>query len=156
MARGLLVAVGMEQAQQNSVNYFSPGSQVHFSADPQVLIIEKESHMARFMEFFLQKEGYTTAVIHEKSRIIPGIRDLNPPMILLDLEVTEGPGLEVLNSILANKSPHTFLFVVTKKIFDVSTRKDLLRSVDTLCAKPMAPSTLLNRLTNLGIHPASK
>ena len=76
-----------------------------------ILIVEDELKLARFIELELSAEGYAIMVAHDGLNALTMIRESNPDMILLDWMLPGMSGVEICRRLRStgNKTPIIFL-----------------------------------------------
>lgn len=120
-----------------------------------MLVVEDERHIARYLEFVLRKEGYEVAIAHDGEDALRRIQASCPDALLLDLVLPGMSGLELLSAIRADRQ-YDGLVIIVLSARTSSEDTELLASanVQAQCPKPVAPSTLIKKLTEFGIRPA--
>ena len=118
-----------------------------------ILIVEDERHIARLLEFVLRKAGYELCICHSAEDALEEIGKSKPDALVLDLFLPGMAGIDFLRAI--RSAPHLCECVV------VTLSSHSLDQLDTAlteagataqCSKPIAPSTLLKKLQQLGVH----
>ncbi|HVE56041.1 MAG TPA: response regulator [Pyrinomonadaceae bacterium] len=117
-----------------------------------ILIIEDERHIARFLEFILQKEGYQIFVVNNGKAALNALAQFEPNAVLLDLGLPDMNGIDVLKHIrLSEKLAATKVLVLTATLYG-SISEELDRAgADAQCSKPIAPTTLLRTLESFNL-----
>lgn len=117
-----------------------------------ILIIEDERHIARFLEFVLQKKGYQINVASDGAQGLAAFQDFEPSAVILDLGLPDISGLEVLKQIrLQDKLPRTKVMVLTATLNDGISVELNRVGVDAQCSKPIAPTMLLSTIQNFNL-----
>jgi DNA-binding response OmpR family regulator len=117
-----------------------------------ILVVEDERHIARFLEFVLQKNGFAVDTAFDGAAAEQRIQSAAYSAILLDLGLPERSGLEVLSFIRSLDSPERpVVIVLTAKSSGDVLNEILAGGADAHCPKPAAPSTLLKKLKELGV-----
>lgn len=120
------------------------------------LVVDDERHIARLLEFMLKKNGYQVSVAYDGIDAIKKVRQTIPDVILLDLVLPGLSGREVLEQIRSDPLlMDVKVLVLTGHAFDADSDGFSRGSADAYCTKPVAPSTLLAKLIDLGVGPAS-
>jgi CheY-like chemotaxis protein len=126
------------------------------SRPTRVLIVEDERHIARLLEFILRKAGYELTICYSAEQALQEIQKSEPDALVLDLFLPGMTGIEFLRAI--RSAPYSCTCVV------VTLSSHSLDQLDTAlteagataqCSKPIAPSTLLKKLQQLGVHQSS-
>lgn len=117
-----------------------------------VLVVEDERHIARFLEFVLRKEGFSVDCAFDGDAAEQKIQTNTYAAILLDLGLPHRSGLEVLSIIRSHdvRSRPAVIVLTAKSSGDVLNQV-LAAGADAHCPKPVAPSTLLKKLKELGV-----
>ena len=119
-----------------------------------ILVVEDELHIARFLEYVLRKEGYAVETVFDGAAAEDKVRGSSFSAILLDLGLPHRTGLEVLTLIRSeNLTPRPVVIVLTAKSSGDVHDQVLAAGADAYCPKPVAPSALLRKLTELGVTP---
>lgn len=119
-----------------------------------ILVVEDERHIARLLDFVLRKAGYEVAVSHSAEQALIEIQNGEPDALVLDLVLPGMTGLELLRTIRA--IPYSFtcvVIVLSSNLFREPDKTLIEVGASAQCSKPIAPSTLLRKLSNLGVHP---
>jgi DNA-binding response OmpR family regulator len=120
-----------------------------------VLVVDDERHIARFLEFVLKKAGYEVALAYNGEQALAAVEAFDPDIMLLDLVLPGLPGLEVLKRLRAD-SRYAALVVMMLSAHPFREMPAELKEAgaNAHCTKPIAPSTLLKKLTDLGVPPS--
>lgn len=119
-----------------------------------VLVVDDERHIARFLQFLLNKEGYQTAVAFDGETALDLCRTFEPDAVLLDLVLPGISGLDVLKTIYdshVNGPPAPVVMLLTGMSLQDLPPDIMHYGVAAHCAKPVAPSTILRHLQNHGL-----
>ena len=113
--------------------------------------------IARFLEHVLRREGYTVAVEHDAERALETARTYHPDAWLLDMVLPGMSGLDHLH-ILRHEAQDGNQVVIVLSGHWFGQDEKMLREAgaSAQCAKPIAPTTLLRKLRDLGVFPAAK
>jgi DNA-binding response OmpR family regulator len=115
-----------------------------------ILVVDDERHIARLLEFVLERRGYAVKVAHDGASAIRMVRDFRPETIILDLVLPDMSGRDVLDAIRAHpQSSDCGVIVLSAHTFELGTQM-LDPSARTMqCAKPIAPSRLIETIEKL-------
>lgn len=130
-------------------------SDVLFHLASRVLVVDDEQHIARFLQFLLNKEGYQTEAAFDGISALEKFESFQPDGILLDLILPGLSGIEVLKSIhQATKDLErrpVILLLTGLNLQDLPA--DIMEfGVAAHCVKPVAPSALLRHLRSHGLY----
>ena len=118
-----------------------------------ILIIEDERHIARFLEFVLQKEGYRISVARNGAEGLSAFYDFKPNAVILDLGLPDMNGLEVLKQIRLNDEFAAVKIMVLTATLNDGVSLELNRvGISAQCSKPIAPTTLLSTLQSFKLQ----
>lgn len=122
------------------------------NATPRVLVIEDEAHIARLLQFVLTRNGFKVDVAHTGAGGLQSAESRQPDAVLLDLNLPDMPGAEVLAAL--RKDPKTCeaaVIILSAHAFEYGLDPALRDGRTVQCAKPIAPSHLLECLANFGL-----
>jgi DNA-binding response OmpR family regulator len=109
-----------------------------------VLIIEDEKNLARFVELELKHEGYSTEVHYNGRTGLDAALNKDWDAILLDLMLPELNGLEVCRRIRQSKNTPIIMMTARDSVIDRVSGLD--HGADDYIVKPFAIEELLARL----------
>jgi two-component system, OmpR family, response regulator MtrA len=118
-----------------------------------IMIVEDERHIARLLQFVLQKAGYELSVCYSGEQALQEICGSRPDAVVLDLVLPGMTGLDFLRAIRA--APYSCdCIVVTLSGHPLEKMGTELTEAGATaqCSKPIAPSTLLRKLQQLGVQ----
>jgi two-component system alkaline phosphatase synthesis response regulator PhoP len=119
---------------------------------PGILIVEDERHIARFLEFVLEKEGFLVETAFDGDAAVQSLQRRTYSAVLLDLGLPRRSGLEVLHWLRSSQEhDETVVIVLTAKSSGNVLQQVLAAGANAHCPKPVAPSTLLKKMKELGI-----
>ena len=124
------------------------------SNDPRslILVVEDERHIARFLEFVLRKEGYAVECAFDGDDAVQRLQSHSYSAVLLDLGLPGRSGLDVLRFVRSSEgSSKTIVIVMTAKSSGDVSYQVLAAGANAHCPKPVAPSTLLRKMKELGV-----
>jgi len=112
---------------------------------PQILLVDNDSQIRKLLRTALSAEGYR---LQEASSATEGLQyaESRPPdVILLELELPDSDGVEVIRQIRA-WNPHVPIIVVSVRRHERDKIKTLDAGADDFISKPFAVGELLARL----------
>jgi CheY-like chemotaxis protein len=119
---------------------------------PSILVVEDERHIARFLEFVLHKEGYTVESAFDGDEAVQRLQSHTYSAVLLDLGLPGPSGREVLRYLRSwEERDKTVVIALTAKFSGDVLHEVLAAGANAHCSKPVAPSTLLRKLKDLGV-----
>jgi DNA-binding response OmpR family regulator len=117
-----------------------------------ILVVEDERHIARFLEFVLQQEGFMVDAVHDGDAALAILQSRRYAAVLLDLGLPGRSGIEVLRHVRSsNQHDETVVIVLTAKTSGDMLQQVMAAGASAHCPKPVAPSTLLRKLKELGV-----
>jgi DNA-binding response OmpR family regulator len=117
-----------------------------------VLVVDDERHIARFLEFVLKKADYEVAVAYNGEQALAAVNTFVPDVVLLDLVLPGISGLEVVKRIRADANQADLVVIILSgRSFGDAPAEIVQAGANAHCTKPIAPSTLLKMLMDLGV-----
>ncbi len=114
--------------------------------DFHVLIVEDEEDIARLIARTLEKEGFRTSVVRNLSEAQNFLARKEPDLIVLDLMLPDGDGLELCKELRFRKGKEIPVVVVTAKGEEVDRILGFEMGADDYIVKPFSPRELLLRI----------
>lgn len=112
---------------------------------PQILVIEDETQLAKFVQMELTYEGYEVAVAHDGLSGLMAARDQQPDLILLDWMMPGLSGVEVCRRLRSTGATMPIIFLTAKD--EVSDRVSGLNAgADDYVVKPFSIEELIARV----------
>lgn len=109
-----------------------------------ILIIEDEKKLAKFVSLELQHEGYEVEVTYDGRSGLERALEKDFDLILLDLMLPEMDGYEVIRRLQLEKTTYVIIITARDSIMDIVTGLD--RGADGYIVKPFAIEELLARV----------
>lgn len=108
-----------------------------------ILIVDDEQEVAELLEELLTQLGYQTAKAYTKSQAAVTLDEFGPGIVLLDIRLPDGDGIEFLKEIKANQ-PNIEVIMITG-LADRDIAMEALRqgAADYIC-KPIDLDYLAN------------
>lgn len=130
-----------------------------FQLASRILVVDDEAHIARFLQFLLNREGYQTALAHDGLEALDQYRRFAPDGILLDVVLPKLSGLDVLRRIHGERDPDSppplILLLTGMNLQDIPV--DIMKmGAVAHCPKPIAPSALIRMLQTHGLYGYSR
>jgi CheY-like chemotaxis protein len=121
-----------------------------------VLVVEDERHIARLLEFVLRRAGYALRICHSAEDALIEMSSFTPDALVLDLILPGMCGIDLLRMIRAAPYCCTGAVIVLSSHWLDRADESLKEAGATVhCSKPIAPSSLLRKLEELGVHPST-
>jgi DNA-binding response OmpR family regulator len=119
-----------------------------------VLIVEDERHTARLLQFILEKHHYSVQVAYDGEAALVAAAQYRPDAVLLDLQLPKASGVQVLQRIRSDPQfTGLVVMVLSARSFESNPEEIVRAGANAHGTKPIAPSTLLEKLKQLGIPP---
>ncbi len=109
-----------------------------------ILVIDDEPSVCRFLEVSLGLEGYRVQSFHSGKKGLQAIKDSHPDLVLLDLQLPDMSGLEVLNKL--REWSHLPVLVLTVKNQEADKVALLNAGADDYLTKPFSVPELVARI----------
>ncbi len=130
------------------------GSTTARSGPLNVLIVEDDETLAKFLRQYLQLEGFVATTAGNRAEIIAGLRQQPPPdLVLLDVMLPDADGFNVLLKMREHPALRTVpVLMLTAKASRESVLKGLAGGANGYITKPFQPDALITAVkTVLGI-----
>jgi len=113
-----------------------------------VLYIEDNYHNRRIVRKILQSRGYTVVEAEDGITGLALVRELRPPVILLDIGLPGMDGLEIVGRIKADQElSETAVIALTASAMRGDRERFLAAGCDDYLSKPVQASELINMVT---------
>jgi DNA-binding response OmpR family regulator len=113
-----------------------------------ILVVEDEKKVASFIKKGLQQEGYAADSVHDGAEAVQNAAAFDYDLVVLDLMLPKGPGLEVLREIRLKK-PKLPVLILTAKGSVEDKVAGLDAGADDYLIKPFAFAELSARVRAL-------
>jgi DNA-binding response OmpR family regulator len=119
-----------------------------------VLVVEDEQHIAKFLQFVLNKGGYDVSLAYDGEEALAVFEQYRPDAILLDLVLPGISGLDVLRQLRSDpNNARVAILILTASSVEQLAEEVVEAGANSYCPKPIAPSRLLQKLDELGLPP---
>lgn len=109
-----------------------------------VLVVEDEPDIAELLEAYLRREGFCTERAGAGSRAVELHRSARPDLVLLDVNLPDFDGLEVLRRL--RETALTPIILVTALAEDLDKLLGLKMGADDYVVKPFSPPEVVARV----------
>jgi CheY-like chemotaxis protein len=117
---------------------------------PQLLIVEDEPHLARFLSHFMRFEGFEVRVAGDRDAIVEALREGRPDLVLLDVMLPDANGFDVLARIRQHPSLSDLPVVMMTSI---ATREAVIKGLacgaDGYVTKPFQVHLLVKAIQTI-------
>ena len=112
-----------------------------------IMIVEDDEVVRKELEELLKNAGYDTIGIIDFSNVVESFNQINPDLLLLDINIPYLNGELVLKEI--RKTSDVPIIMVTSRVNDVDEVLSMSYGADDYITKPYHPTILLLRIQNL-------
>ena len=113
----------------------------------QILVVDDDPDIARFVEVNLRSAGYDVAVASDGEEALERAGDLRPDLVLLDVMMPRIDGFEVAQRLRRNpQTANTSIIMLTAKALSTDKVLGLTAGADDYIIKPFDPIELLARV----------
>ena len=109
-----------------------------------ILVVDDESRMVRFVKMNLDLEGYLTLEANSGLQALEKVRDHQPDLVLLDVEMPDMDGFETLRRI--REISDTPVIMLTVRADEDDRIRGLDLGADDYVTKPFSPRELSSRI----------
>jgi two-component system, repressor protein LuxO len=113
-----------------------------------LLIVEDDALLAQAYKVFLNKMPLEVEIVGTLAASLERFDQLQPDIILLDLLLPDGHGIELLRY-AKNINPDTVVVVVTTESSSESTRESILSGAEDYLVKPLNQERLITTVQNV-------
>ena len=127
------------------------------SRPARILVVDDERHIARFLVYMLEREGYEVQAVYDGEEALAAAEVFAPDAVLLDLLLPKLSGQEVLSRLRANpKFAGLKILMLTGCPVQEEASDSVNGGADAYCLKPIGPSVLIDLLRQHGLHSGCK
>jgi len=109
-----------------------------------ILIVEDDRNTAALVATYLEREGFTTAVIHDGGMAIQAAADCNPVFVILDIMLPNMDGREICRTL--RKFSDVPVLMLTAREEETDRIEGLAMGADDYVVKPFSPRELVERV----------
>ena len=109
-----------------------------------VLIVEDDRNTAALVATYLEREGFSTVVVHDGGQAILAAGDCNPVFVILDVMLPNVDGLEICRAL--RESSDVPVLILTAREEEVDRVAGLVTGADDYVVKPFSPRELVERV----------
>jgi diguanylate cyclase (GGDEF)-like protein len=112
-----------------------------------ILVVDDDLDIARYVELNLSLEGFTVHVAHDGTEAVQKALALRPDAVLLDVMMPGLDGYEVCRRLRSNaRTSHSAIIMLTAKALSADTVVGLTSGADDYISKPFDPPELVARV----------
>lgn len=109
-----------------------------------VLIVEDDRNTAALVATYLEREGFSTVVVHDGGQAIQAASNYNPVFVILDVMLPNLDGWEICRTL--RKSSDVPVLILTAREEEVDRVAGLAMGADDYVVKPFSPRELVERV----------
>jgi DNA-binding response OmpR family regulator len=109
-----------------------------------VLIVEDDHNTAALVATYLEREGFSTVLVHEGDRAIEAAQQANPVFVILDVMLPNLDGWEICRALRRNSNVP--ILMLTAREEEVDRVAGLAMGADDYVVKPFSPRELVERV----------
>jgi DNA-binding response OmpR family regulator len=119
---------------------------MHQSIDSQgtVLIIEDDRNTAALVATYLEREGFSTVMVHDGGQALQAANNHNPVFVILDVMLPNLDGWEICRAL--RKISNVPVLILTAREEEVDRVAGLAMGADDYVVKPFSPRELVERV----------
>jgi DNA-binding response OmpR family regulator len=119
---------------------------------PDILIVEDQAHMARLLQFVIEREGFTVDIAYDGEGAERKLASTGYKAVLLDLDLPGRSGLELIRSIRSIHYDEPPCVIVLSGMCSGTIAEEVINAgANVHYQKPMVPATLLRKMRELGV-----
>lgn len=109
-----------------------------------VLIVEDDRNTAALVAAYLEREGFSTVVVHDGGQAVQAAGECNPVLVILDVMLPNVDGLEICRTL--RKSSEVPVLMLTAREEEGDRVAGLVTGADDYVVKPFSPRELVERV----------
>ena len=109
-----------------------------------VLIVEDDRNTAALVATYLEREGFSTVVVHDGGQAIRAAGDCHPVFVILDVMLPNLDGWEICR--MLRKSSEVPVLMLTAREEEIDRVAGLAMGADDYVVKPFSPRELVERV----------
>lgn len=111
---------------------------------PKILLVEDDNTMLSLLQTLLKMEGFATAALGDSEKVIEAVYREKPDVILLDVHLAQGSGIQLLREIRLDPKLDRTLVLMQSGLNLADECK--AAGADEFLLKPYMPEILLNTI----------
>jgi DNA-binding response OmpR family regulator len=109
-----------------------------------ILVVEDEPKIVRTLRLYLEEAGYSAFAVYDGAQAIPAFRQVQPALVLLDLNLPGRDGLDVFRAL--RRESTVPVIMLTARIDEVDRLLGLELGADDYVVKPFSPREVVARV----------
>jgi len=115
-----------------------------------ILIVDDEPQIVRLLSLRLQANNYDVAVAYDGYQCIHMVKEENPDLILLDIKMPMGGGIEAFENLKNNTFTDKIPVIFITAYPSVEVKKQVIdMGADGFIAKPFSSEDLLDKIRSI-------
>ena len=115
-----------------------------------ILVVDDETQIVRLLSLRLQANNYDVVVAYDGYQCIQMVKAENPDIILLDIKMPMGGGLETFENLRKNKITENIPVIFITAYPSVEVKIQVIdMGADGFIAKPFSSEELLNKIRSI-------
>ena len=115
-----------------------------------ILVVDDETQIVRLLSLRLQANNYDVIVAYDGYQCIQMVKAENPDLILLDIKMPMGGGIEAFENLRNNKITEKIPVIFITAFPSVEVKKQVIdMGADGFIAKPFSSEELLNKIRSI-------
>ena len=119
-----------------------------------ILLVEDSPLVIDALRMLLEETGHRVTVAASIAETVAAARAERPDIMLLDLGLPDGDGLDALETLNAEGSAPLATLALTGTDDPAITARCLAAGCREVLVKPVSPRVLLSKVSSLGVSPA--
>jgi len=114
------------------------------SSQGTVLIVEDDRNTAALVAAYLEREGFSTMVVHDGGKALQAAGECNPVFVILDVMLPNLDGWEICRAL--RKASEVPILMLTAREEEIDRVAGLAMGADDYVVKPFSPRELVERV----------
>jgi two-component system, OmpR family, alkaline phosphatase synthesis response regulator PhoP len=115
-----------------------------------ILVIDDEPYILRSLSYLLAREGYRVETATNGAEGLQRVRDLQPPLVFLDIMMPLMNGYEVCEQVKQDPAlAGTYVIMLSAKGQQIDRERGLLGGADEYMTKPFSPREVAQRVRDI-------
>ena len=110
-----------------------------------ILVVDDETAIADVVSLYLQREGWQVRVARDGRQALDAIQFRLPTLVILDLNLPQLPGLEILRQLRSSAMPYVLVIILTDQSQEPDRIRGLEMGADDYVTKPFSTAELVSR-----------
>src|SRR5688500_5594295 len=114
-----------------------------------VLVVEDDDAISKLLKIVLEREGYIVRVVNTYAAGMSAVQDESPTLVVLDLGLPDGNGLDLLKWIREDLASSLPVMVLSAFRQDEKVGKAFDLGANDFMSKPFRPKELMERIKRI-------